>query len=125
MKSRRPVNSDVILLPFDEICGSRLNYKLAHASIRVACLVGIAVVFVVTFAGRFDRVLEQFTIYLFLGLPLIVLSVAIFESVWFRRTEPEQRAVAIDWLFVVAYLVVWAFEMVRVILAGLMVSLWV
>jgi len=63
---------------------------------------------------------------------LLVLGVAphcsfgcIFESVWFRRMEHEQRAVAIDWLFVVAYLVVWAFEMVRVILAGLMASLWV
>jgi hypothetical protein len=35
---------------------------------------------------------------LFLGLPIVVLSIAVFESVWFRRTEREHRAVAIDWL---------------------------
>jgi hypothetical protein len=80
MNSRRPVNSDVMLLPFDEIYGSHLNYKLVHPSIRVTCLVGIAVVFVVEFAGRFDPVLEQITFYLFLGLPLAVLSLCVFES---------------------------------------------
>jgi len=115
-----------MLLSFDEVCGSRLNYKLVHASIRVACLVGLAVVFVVAFAsGRFDPVLEQITLYLFLGLPIVVLSIGVFESVWFRRTEREHRAVAIDWLLVLAYLVVWAFEMVRVIVTGIMVRMWV
>jgi hypothetical protein len=125
MESRRPINSDVMLLPFDEICGSRLNYRLVHASIRVACLVGIAVCFVVAFAGRFDPVLEEIVFCLFFGLPLAVVSVAVFESVWFRRTEREQRAVAIDWLLLIVYLVVWAVEMVRVILTGIMVRMWV
>ncbi len=114
-----------MLLPFDEICGSQRNYKLVHASLRVACVVGLAVVFAVAFAGRFDPVLEQITFYLFLGLPLVVLSMGIFESVWFRRTEREHRAVAIDWLLVLAYLLVWAFEMVRVIVTGIMVRMWV
>ena len=115
----------VMLLTIDQLCGSRLNYKFVHASIRVTCLVGIAIVFVVALAGRFDRVLEQITIYLFWGLPLAVLSVAIVESFWFRRTEREQRALALDWLFVLLYLITWAVEMVRVILAGLLTSLWV
>ncbi len=105
-----------MLLPYDEICGSRLNYKLVHASIRVATLAGIALVFVVAFAGRFNRVLEELTDYLFFGLPIAVLFVAVFESFWFRRTEPETRAVAVDWLFVLVFLVVWAFEMVRILL---------
>jgi hypothetical protein len=114
-----------MLLPFDELCGSQLNYKFVHASIRVGCLVGLAVVFVVAFAGRFDPLLEQLTLYLFLGLPVVVLSLGVFESIWFRRTEREHRAVAIDWLLVLAYLVVWAFEMLQVILTGIMVRMWV
>jgi hypothetical protein len=114
-----------MLLPLDEICGSRLNYKLVHASIRVACLVGLAVVFVVAFAGRLDPLLEQIIFYLFLGLPIAVLSIGVFESIWFRRTEREHRAVAIDWLLALTYLVVWAFEMVRVIVTGIMVRMWV
>jgi hypothetical protein len=114
-----------MLLPFDEICGSRLNYKLVHASIRVACLIGLAVVFVVAFAGRLDPVLEQIIFYLFLGLPIAVLSIGVFESVWFRRTASEHRAVAIDWILVLAYLVVWAVEMVNVIVTGIMVRMWI
>jgi hypothetical protein len=116
MKSRRRVNSDVMFLPYQELCGSRLNYKLVHASIRVATLVGIALVFVVAFAGRFNPPLEQLTVYFFFGLPIAVLFIAVFESFWFRRTEHETRAVAVDWLFVLALLVVWAFEMVRILL---------
>ena len=102
-----------MLLPYHELCGSRLNYKLVHASIRVASLAGIAVVFVVALAGRFNPVLEQLTIYSFFGLPIAVLVFAVFESFWFVRAKLETRAVAIDWFFVLAFLVIWAFEMVR------------
>jgi hypothetical protein len=105
-----------MLLPFDQLCGSRLNYKLVHASIRLACLVGIGVVFVVMYAGRFNPVLEQLTILSFFGLPVAVLSSAVFESVWFGRTKLDIPAVAIDWFFVLAFLLVWAYEMLYLLM---------
>jgi len=105
-----------MLLPYHELCGSRLNYKLVHASIRIASLVGIVVVLVVALAGRFNPLLEQLNIYSFFGLPIAVLLSAVFESFWFGRTKPETRAVALDWFFVLAFLVVWAFAMARLLL---------
>src|SRR5712664_511137 len=64
--SRGHLNSDVMLLPFDQLCGSRLNYKLVHAFVRLASLGGIALVFVVVFAGRLSSAaLETLTVYLF------------------------------------------------------------
>jgi hypothetical protein len=107
----------VMLLPFDQVCGSRLNYKLVHASIRIACLVGIAVVLVIALVHhRFNPVLEQLTVVAFFGLPVAVLSTAVFESVWFGRTKLDIPALAIDWFFVLAFLLVWAYEMLYLLM---------
>jgi hypothetical protein len=43
----------------------------------------------------------------------VILLVAIFESFWFRRTAPELRPLAIDWFFVLGYLAVWGFGMIK------------
>jgi hypothetical protein len=57
--------------------------------------------------------LENLTFYWFYYWPIVVLSLVAFESFWLGQTELEMRALAIDWLFVLAYLGIWGFEIVR------------
>jgi hypothetical protein len=114
----RPVNLGVMLLPIEQLCGSRLNYKLFHGFVRLTCSLSIALVFLnIYLSHKFVSVLpnsglEDLDIHWFFISPLVVLSMVVFESLWLRRTEPEMRSLAIDWLFVLAYLCVWCFGIV-------------
>jgi hypothetical protein len=53
--------------------------------------------------------------FLYYSVP-VILSVAVFESFWLRRTEREFRPLAIDWFFVLGYLIVWGFGVVEAFL---------
>jgi hypothetical protein len=116
MNSRRRVNSDVMLLSFEHQCGSRLNYNLLHAAIRISNLITVALMFLIIFSGHVENVaIHNFVIYPLLCAPIGILLVVIFESVRLRRNQIAQRAVAIDWLFMIASLAVWCVEIFRML----------
>jgi hypothetical protein len=113
-------------LPLEQFCGSRLNYKVLHAALRLVSLSTIGLCFIIALSGRIKPpALETVIAYAFLCSPVALISVVVFESFWFVKTRNEQRALAIDWFFVIAALVAWGIEMVRIILEGILVSLWV
>ncbi len=110
----------VMLLSLEQICGSRLNYKLFHGFVRLTCSLSIALVFILVWSPHFADVwlrntrLEGLAIQWFLFYsPITTVSLCIFESFWLRRTEIEMRALALDWLFVVVYLIVWGFGILK------------
>ena len=112
-----------MLLPLEQFCGSRFNYKLVHAFLRLTCLLTAAFIIMIFNAPHaLDLFLRNgivadfsFRWFLYYSVP-VILSVVIFESFWFRRTKPELRPLAIDWFFVLGYLVVWGFGVVEAIL---------
>ena len=106
----------VMSLTFEQLCGSRLNYKLLHAAIRIASLITIALTFVIMLSGRVEQfALQNLVIYPLLCSPIVIISVVIFESFRLRRNQVEHRAVAIDWLFVILSLTVWCVEVFRIL----------
>jgi hypothetical protein len=115
-----------MLLPLEQFCGSRLNYRVLHVALRMVSLSTIALCFVIALSGRIKPpALETVIAMLFFCSPVVLISVVVFESFWFVKSRNEHRALAIDWFFVIAALVAWAIEMVRIILEGILVSLWV
>ena len=105
-----------MLLPFEQLCGSRLNYRLLHAALRIASLITISLTLVIILSGWAETLaLKSFGIYLLLCLPIVIVTVVIVESFRLRRDHSEHRAVAIDWLFVIASLAVWCVEMFRIL----------
>jgi len=101
------------MLPSLNNLGSGRSNKIIHGAIRVTCLSSI-VLFILSIYflsnGKdilFHTGLERFDVAWFFIAPVAFISAAIVESVWFRRSGVEGRAVAIDWFFVLAYLVVW------------------
>jgi hypothetical protein len=118
MNSRRRVNS-IVMSPFiDEVFGSSRNAKIVHGMIRLTCLSGI-ILFVLSICLETATTIHIpdwsaywfgfLDIVLFFVAPVIFLVAAICESAWFRRRSTETRAIAVDWLFVIAYLVIWCF----------------
>jgi hypothetical protein len=105
------------MLPTSEqLSGSRSNYGLLHAALRIASLITISLALVIILSGRVETLaLKNFIIYPFLCSPIVIATVAIFESFRLRRDRSEQRALAIDWLFVIASLAVWCVEMFRIL----------
>ena len=104
------------MLPsLDQLWGSTRNNKIIHSAIRLICLSSIVLfVFSIYFlhSGKdmlFHAGFERFDVTWFFIAPVVFVSAAVLESVWFRRKNPEVRAVAIDWFFVLAYLMVWCF----------------
>jgi hypothetical protein len=111
-----------MLLPFEQLCGSRLNYKIVHAFVRLTCMVSAVLLLMLFYSAKiFELIrntpLAHVAFYWFLSSPIIVISIAAFNSFWLVRTQPETRALAIDWLFVVAYLVVWCFQVLKIFLS--------
>jgi len=109
-----------MLLPVEQFCGSRLNYKLFHALLRVTCSLSIVLVLIIFFTSRLSNALlgnpfvGDFAFQWFLYYsPVAVLSLCVFGSFWLGRTELESRALAIDWFFVLGYLFVWGFGVVK------------
>jgi len=102
-----------MLLALDELCGSGRSDKIIHGAIRVTCLSStVLFIFSIYFLlnGKdilFHTGLERFDVAWFFIAPVVFILAAMLESVWFRRRKAEVRAVAIDWFFVLAYLVVW------------------
>jgi len=102
------------MLPsFKQLCGSSRHYKIIHGAIRLTCLSSIVLfVFSIYFLHNgkdmlFHTGLERFDVMWFFVAPVVFISAAVLESVWFRRKTAEARAVAIDWFIVLAYLMVW------------------
>jgi hypothetical protein len=111
-----------MLLPFEQLCGSRLDYKIVHAFVRLTCVVSAVLLFILFYSAKVFALirhtpLDDIASYWFFSSPIIVISIAVFDSFWFVRTQPETRALAIDWLFVVAYLIVWCFQMLKIFLS--------
>ena len=105
-----------MLLTFEQLCGSQLNYRLLHAALRIASLITISLTLVIILSGRAETLaLKSFGIYLLLCLPIVIVTVVIVESFRLRRDHSEHREVAIDWLFVIASLAVWCVEMFRIL----------
>ena len=105
-----------MLLTPEQRCSSRLNYRLLHASLRIASLITISLTLVIILSGRVETLaLKTFIIYPLLCSPIVIVTVVIFESFRLRQDHSEQRAVAIDWLFVIASLAVWCVEMFRIL----------
>ena len=101
---------------FEQLSGSRLNYTRLHAALRIASLITISLTFVIILSGRAEKLaFRSFGIYLLLCLPIAIVTVVIVESFQLRRDHSEHRAVAIDWLFVIASLAVWCVEMFRIL----------
>ncbi len=110
-----------MLLSSYQLCGSRLNYKIFHGLLRTACLFSILLVFFnVYLSYKYMDILrrtglDDLDLIWFFVSPLILVSVAIFQSVWFRKTPAEMRALAIDWFFVLGYLLAWCFGFIRAV----------
>ena len=105
-----------MLLTFEQPCGSRLNYRVLHAVLRIASLITISLTLVIILSGRAETLaLKSFGIYLLLSLPIVMVTVVIVESFRLRRDHSGHRAVAMDWLFVIASLAVWCVEMFRIL----------
>jgi hypothetical protein len=102
-----------MFLPLEQLCGSRLKYKLVHAVVRVASLVSILLIFIISMGMLSNAGFENLIVFWFWYWPIAVVSVVVFESFWLGRSELEMRALAIDWLFALAYLAVWCFEIVK------------
>jgi hypothetical protein len=94
--------------------------KPLHAFVRLMCLLTATFIIMIFNAQRLTNVLLHndvvadvtFQWFFYYSVPVILL-VAIFESFWFRRTAPELRPLAIDWFFVLGYLAVWGFGMIK------------
>jgi hypothetical protein len=105
------------MLPFlDEVFGSSRSAKIVHGMIRLTCLSGIILFILLIYLGTATTVhLPDWSAYwfgflgivLFFVAPVMVIAAAIIESAWFRRTSTETRPIAIDWLLVIGYLVIW------------------
>jgi hypothetical protein len=117
------LKASVMLLPLEQFCGSRFDYKLLHAFVRLTCLVTAAFIIMIFNAQHLTNVILQndrvadVTVqwFLYYSVP-VILSVAVFESFWLRRTEREFRPLAIDWFFVLGYLIVLGFGVVEAFL---------
>jgi len=121
MKSRRRVNSVVMSLPFEHLCGSRLNHKIVHGAVRVTCIFSAVLLIILFYSTKFfeltrNTTLDDVAAYWFFSSPIIILAIAVADSFWFGRTRPETQALAIDWLFVLAYLVFWCYQVVKILL---------
>src|ERR1041385_8129632 len=95
------------MLPLlDQLCGSGRNTKIIHGLLRLTCLLSMVLFgFSIYFLNNGKDILfhtgfERFDVIWFFIAPIIFMTAAIFESVWFRRRIREMRAVAIDWFFV-------------------------
>ena len=122
MNSRRRVNSTVMSLPFEQLCGSRFDYKVVHAAVRIVCLISALMLAVLFYSTKFFQLtrntpLDDISLYWFFSSPVIILAIAVTDSIWFRRTQPETQALAIDWLFALAYLAFWCYQMVKILLS--------
>jgi len=103
-----------MLLTFERLCGSRLN-RVLHAALRIASLITISLTLVIILSGRAETLALKFGIYLLLCLPIVIVTVVMVESFRLRRDYSEHRAVAIDWLLVIASLAVCSVEMFRIL----------
>jgi hypothetical protein len=106
----------VMLLAFEQLFGSGLNYRRLHAALRIASLIAISLTLAIILSGWAETLaVKSFGISLLLCMPIVIVTVVIIESFRLRHNHSQHRAVAIDWLFVIASLAVWCVEMFRIL----------